>query len=232
MTVVSTLEEHFATFATALNSNTLRKSNLAALVSATQEGQDLLRRNIGRAADLIRDFKQLAIDQTTDMRREFDLAQVIGEVLTTIQPRFKATPFKLKAALSTDLVLDSYPGPLGQVLTNLIFNALLHGFENRSNGNILIESTPLDQDKVKIVCTDDGVGIDPRVIKNIFEPFFTTKLGQGGSGLGLHIVRNIVVGLLGGSIEVSSTLGEGARFEIILPIVAPSPPVQQEQASN
>jgi len=221
MTVVSTLEDQFAGFASALNSNALRKSDLVALVEATREGQSLLMRNIARAADLIRDFKQLAIDQTTEMRRKFDLAQVIREVLITIQPRFKATQFKIKVALSIDLMMDSYPGPLGQVLTNLVLNALLHGFENCSNGNILIESSPLGDDKVKITCSDDGVGMDPATVRKIFEPFFTTKLGQGGSGLGLHIVHTIVAGLLGGSIEVSSTLGQGTRFEITLPRVAP-----------
>lgn len=221
MTVVSTLEEHFSELVTALESKTLRRSELMALIDNTREGQALLSRNIQRAADLIRDFKQLAIDQTTDMRRVFDLAKVIHEVLITIQPSFKGTPYKVNTALAIDIQMDSFPGPLGQVVTNLLLNALIHGFEGRDSGVVMLETHLMDADQIKIVCTDNGIGMDTDVKNRIFEPFFTTKLGRGGSGLGLHIVHNIVAGLLGGRIEVFSVPGQGSRFEITLPRSAP-----------
>lgn len=221
MTVVSTLDEHFFNLAQTLENNTLRRSDLISVIEATREGQALLQRNIQRAADLIRDFKQLAIDQTTDMRRRFDLAKVIHEVLATIYPSFKGTPFKINTELALDVQMDSFPGPLGQVVTNLVLNSLIHGFEGRDSGYIRIESRQLADDHVMIICSDNGLGMSPEVKNRIFEPFFTTKLGQGGSGLGLHIVHNIVAGLLGGKVEVFSTPGEGTRFEITLPCTAP-----------
>lgn len=119
------------------------------------------------------------------------------------------------------LVLDSYPAPLGQVLDSLIHNALIHGFGANQSGTIDISATPAGDHAVEIRVRDNGRGIDPTHLKRIFDPFFTTRLGQGGSGLGLHIVHNIVTGVLGGRIEVHSTLGDGAEFLLTLPLNAP-----------
>ena len=118
--------------------------------------------------------------------------------------------------------MDSYPGPLGQVLTNLLTNALVHGFEGRSKGLIEITGGPGDDGEVCLTIVDDGAGIPPGLLDRVFDPFVTSKLGRGGTGLGLHIVWNTVTVVLGGSISVDSAPGQGTRFRIILPVIAPS----------
>lgn len=233
VTVVSTLEDRYLELDRLVHGNQLRRADLLATLEATQKGQALLHRNVGRAAELVRDFKQLAIDQTSDLRREFDLAEVIQEVLVTIQPQFKHTPFELRATLEAGIMMDSFPGPLGQVVTNLALNALIHAFEGRPRGTAQIVCNRLDEAHVKLVCADDGNGMSPDTCQKLFEPFFTTRLGKGGAGLGLYIVHGIVTGLLGGTITFRSAPGQGAEFEVVLPLIAPRPgPVAGKDAPN
>jgi signal transduction histidine kinase len=172
---------------------------------------------------LVRDFKQVAIDQTSDARRKFELDKVIEDVLVMVEPRFKATPYSIHTTLHTDLHMDSYPGSLGQVLTNLIINCLVHGLHDRETGHVYITCSNLTSQPgwVELSVRDDGWGMDDSVRRRIFDPFFTTKLGRGGSGLGMHIVHTIVTQLLGGQIEVSSDPGQGALMSLRLPKVAP-----------
>lgn len=222
LTVVSTLEERYGSLAEKLNGNqALRKSELSELVTASQLGHDLLRRNVEKAAELIRDFKQVAVDQSSEMRRLFDLGQVIEEVLVTVRPSFKHSPFRIETELPEGLAMDSYPGPLGQVLTNLVLNALIHAFDGAEQGVVRVACRLQGDGWATITCADDGRGMDDATRKRIFDPFFTTRLGRGGSGLGLNIVHNIVTGLLGGTITVTSTPGAGTRFEIALPTRVP-----------
>lgn len=222
LTVVSTLEEDYARLDQAVRGGgPIRKSELLDTLETSQAGHELLRRNVERAATLVRDFKQVATDQTSEMRRRFDLATAIEEVLVTIRPRFKHTPFVLRTELAEGLMLDSYPGPLGQVLTNLILNALIHGLEGREQGEVLIACRGLPDGWVEISCSDDGVGMAEDVRRRAFDPFFTTRIGRGGSGLGLSIVHNIATRLLGGRISVSSAPGSGSRFELLIPAEAP-----------
>jgi len=222
LTVVSALEDRWAKLEAMLsNATPMRRSLLEDLAKDTRRGQDILQRNVQKAADLVRDFKQVAIDQTTDSRRDFDLAQVIEDVLVMVEPSFKHKPFKIDTALCTGAAMNSYPGALGQVLTNLLMNALVHGFEGREHGTVRVSCQVLDADTVSLQVEDDGRGMDESVRRRIFDPFFTTKLGTGGSGLGMHIVHNIVVNVLGGQIEVFSTPGAGTRTEIRLPRKAP-----------
>ncbi|MFN7692938.1 MAG: sensor histidine kinase [Burkholderiales bacterium] len=224
MTVVTALEDRWAELDTAIKSGQpLRRSQLEALVTDTRRGQDILQRNVAKAADLVRDFKQVAIDQTSDARRKFDLDKVIEDVLVMVEPRFKATPYSIHTTLHTDLHMDSYPGSLGQVLTNLIINCLVHGLHDRETGHVYITCSNLTSQPgwVELSVRDDGWGMDDSVRRRIFDPFVTTKLGRGGSGLGMHIVHTIVTQLLGGQIEVSSDPGQGALMSLRLPKVAP-----------
>jgi len=179
-------------------------------------------RNRERANELLASFKQVAIDQTSAQRRQFMLLEVVEEILLTLQPTFKRTPFKLRCQIPGDLTMDSYPGPLGQVLTNLLTNSLQHGFEGRASGEVDITAKREDDGRVCLEVADNGMGIAPDLLGRIFDPFVTSKLGQGGNGLGLHIVWNTVNGVLGGTISVDSSPERGTRFRIILPIVAPS----------
>lgn len=222
MTVVSALGDRWAKLDQMLADNTpMRRSQLEELVKDTRRGQDILQRNVQKAADLVRDFKQVAIDQTTDSRRDFELAQVIEDVLVMVEPSFKHTPFKIVTDLSRDLEMSSYPGALGQVLTNLLMNALVHGFDGRDQGLVRVSCRSAGADQVELVVEDDGRGMDASIVRKIFDPFFTTKLGKGGSGLGMHIVHNIVTNVLGGQIEVQSTPDKGSRMTMLMPRLAP-----------
>lgn len=198
----------------------LTRSSLQRFLDNIEEGDLLIERNLERAAELIGSFKQLAVDQTSYQRREFSLKNMSHEITITLQPMLRKVPFVLHEDLCEDIKLDSYPGPLGQVLINLINNAVLHAFPGREQGNITLSCTKVG-DMAHLQVKDDGVGIEPHMQKNIFDPFFTTRLGQGGSGLGLHIVYTLVTGLLGGRIDVTSEVGVGTCFTLRLPLVAP-----------
>ena len=222
LTVVSALGDRWGKLETMLAGQVpMRRSLLEDLAKDTRRGQDILQRNVQKAADLVRDFKQVAIDQTTDSRRDFDLAQVVEDVLVMVEPSFKHTPFAVRTGLCEGLAMNSYPGALGQVLTNLLMNALIHGFEGRPSGSVSVSCAAAGADGVELCIEDDGRGMDESVRRRIFDPFFTTKLGTGGSGLGMHIVHNIVTNVLGGQIEVISSPGAGTRTMIRIPRVAP-----------
>jgi signal transduction histidine kinase len=182
---------------------------------------DILSRNLHRAADIVTNFKQVAVDQTSSQRRSFLLAEVVAGNVLTLQPTIKRTPFVIKQHVPEDLMMESYPGPLGQVITNLINNAIVHAYDGRREGLIAVTAQLSAQGLVTLGVEDHGVGIRREDVPRIFDPFFTTKLGVGGSGLGLNIVHNIVTEILGGTISVSSELGGGTRFTLMLPMSAP-----------
>jgi signal transduction histidine kinase len=182
---------------------------------------DILSRNLHRAADIVTNFKQVAVDQTSSQRRSFLLAEVVAGNVLTLQPTIKRTPFVIEQHVPEDLMMESYPGPLGQVITNLINNAIVHAYDGRREGLIAVTAQLSAQGWVTLGVEDHGVGIRREDVPRIFDPFFTTKLGIGGSGLGLNIVHNIVTEVLGGTISVSSELGGGTRFTLTLPMSAP-----------
>jgi signal transduction histidine kinase len=218
---VSTVYDHVREYRRRMESG-LWRPTLEAFVDRVERGSEIAVRNLERANELLTSFKQVAIDQASAQRRKFMLSEVVDEILLTLQPTFKRTPFKLRCQIPADLMMDSYPGPLGQVLTNLLTNALHHGFEGRARGQVDITAERQDDRTVCLEVADDGMGIAPDMLGRIFDPFVTSKLGRGGNGLGLHIVWNTVTAVLGGSISVDSTPDRGTRFRIILPVVAPS----------
>jgi signal transduction histidine kinase len=188
-------------------------------LQTTLTGTSMVMSNIARAAELIRGFKQLATDQASDQRRSFSLADELVNIQNAISPTLRKVPYVLKIIPSTDLItMDSYPGPLTSSIINLINNAIIHGFEGRESGTMTIQTQLVDPKQVEILFTDDGVGMTEEVRKRVFEPFFTTKLGQGGSGLGMHMVYNNVTKLLGGRIELESTPQQGTRYRLLLPL--------------
>jgi len=217
----STLQEEREYVVRALEGGGLRKSELLAALQTMATGNTLVFNNVQRAAEIIGGFKQLAVDQTTEMRREFMLDQVIAELLSSVQPMFRHTNFQIDSDLETDLRMDSYPGPLGQAIANIAQNARLHAFDGRERGVLTVLCRAVGADRVQILCSDDGIGMETEVRKHVFDAFFTTKLGQGGTGLGMQIVHNVVNVLLGGDIVVDSTPGEGTRVLMTLPRKAP-----------
>ena len=166
-------------------------------------------------------FKQVAVDRATEQRRPFDLLRTSQEVIATLQRTIHIAGHRLVVGIEPGVVLDGYPGPYGQVLTNLINNALLHAFGKRKGGTMQLQASRQRNSHVEVRFTDDGVGIAAENLSRIFDPFFTTKLGQGGSGLGMSVSYNIVTTLFGGEFEVHSTLGQGTCFILRLPLQAP-----------
>jgi PAS domain S-box-containing protein len=220
MAVASTLVEEAAAFSQKLLAGHARRSDVERGAKRIEEASVLIERNAVRAAKLINDFKEVAVDQTSSRRRQFQLLAVVQEVLHTAQPLFKTARHHVNLDISEDLVLDSYPGPLEQVLTNLLANSIRHGFEGREDGQITLQAQR-DGDRVLLHYSDDGCGIAASSLPHIFEPFYTTKLGRGGSGLGMYIVYNLVSNVLGGHIGIESEAGQGTHIRIALPQVAP-----------
>ncbi|CAN5191680.1 hypothetical protein BH11PSE9_BH11PSE9_09660 [soil metagenome] len=181
---------------------------------------EMIERSLRSAATLVSSFKQVAADQTADRRRTFELDKVVGELMATLRNQLQPQHHELQLKIPAGIRMDGYPGSLNQVLTNLMVNALQHGFENREGGHITIRATP-HAGSVTIEFGDDGHGIPDAHVRRVFEPFFTTRLGRGGTGLGLSISYNIVTSLLGGSISVASPPGSGAIFTIRIPSTAP-----------
>ncbi|MFT6581110.1 MAG: signal transduction histidine kinase [Alphaproteobacteria bacterium] len=174
-----------------------------------------------RAAELIASFKQVAVDRTTSNRRRFQLLEVVDEVILTLTPVIKQKSINVERDIPETIYFESYPGDLGQVLTNLIDNAIKHAFDGRDTGAIQISATRLDEASVRLTVTDNGKGMDAHIVDKIFDPFFTTKMGQGGTGLGMHVTYNAVVSILGGAIEVDSQPETGSTFRIDLPLIGP-----------
>lgn len=220
------LSDRLAEFEAEMSQGAVRKSAVASLTRNMSEGLDIIVKNIARAATLIRSFKQVAVDRTSDRRMNFEISDLLTDIAATLAPRFQPR-VHIEIAAARGLTLDSYPGSLGQVIINLAENAFVHGFAGERGGTIRLSARALPQNQYELIVEDDGAGVPPEHLKRIFEPFFTTRLGQGGSGLGLHIVHTIVTTVHGGSIEVTSSLDPssrleaGTRFRVVASCIAP-----------
>lgn len=220
LTVASTMEHQVKDFSTSMAGG-LKRTTLERFVGDIRDGSDILMRSLRRATELVSSFKQVAVDQTSETRREFILDEMVRDIVVTLGPTLRNTPHELLSDIPDNIRMQSFPGPLGQVLTNLISNALIHGVADCAKGTIRLQARHVRDGWVQLTVQDDGAGIAPENLQRIFDPFFTTKLGQGGSGLGLSIVYGIVRNTLGGTIQVDSAPGEGARFVLDLPLMAP-----------
>jgi signal transduction histidine kinase len=198
----------------------IRKSVFDQFLKDCTEATELMERNILRAVTLIGSFKLVAVDQSSERRRTFDVKEVIAEVIQILHPMLIKSKSTVDMAIDSGITLDSYPGPLGQVVTNLVANSLLHGFSTGSNGTITLKAYTAS-DRVILDYTDNGQGMSTEIAARAFDPFFTTRMGVGGSGLGLYIVYNIVTGTLGGTISLETSPGHGVRFRIDIPVSAP-----------
>ena len=231
VTASSTLRDEQRKFAPLVERG-MTRSALKGFVDTVAEAAEILERNLERAVDLIGSFKQVAVDQSGFNRRSFDLSEVVHEVLTVMRPAIRASRVEVNQNIVPGLMMDSYPGSLGQVLMNLINNTLLHAFVDQDPGSLTISTWRHDDSSICISVKDDGRGVPIEHQSRVFDPFFTTRLGQGGSGLGLNIAFNIVRDLLGGNIELISAPGIGAEFKICIPTVAPSPQVDGDSLAG
>jgi signal transduction histidine kinase len=164
----------------------------------------------------VRSFKQVAVDQSSDDVRSFNLRTYLNEVLLSLQPKLKGRPVKVEVDCPQDLTLDSFPGAVSQIVTNMVVNSLVHGFERDQKGTIAIRAG-LEDGLVTLEYADDGAGMDADTLGKLFDPFFTTKRGTGGSGLGAHILYNLATGPLGGSVRAESEPGKGLQYYLKFP---------------
>jgi signal transduction histidine kinase len=220
LTVASTLAYRCANFADQIVSGPVRRSRLVDFSDGCRDAANQLVVNLQRAGELIQSFKQVAADRSQADRRIFDLKLATEQIVASVRPGLSKYRDSLALEIPSDIMLDSYPGAYGQVLTNLIFNAVTHGFAGGLDGHVLIKARHLDPGQVEITFSDDGGGIPEEVQRHVFDPFFTTGRAQGRTGLGLYIVRNLVTDQLGGRISLVSAPGKGTIICMTLPLRA------------
>jgi signal transduction histidine kinase len=195
----------------------LKKSDLLSYVEVATRSSDILEANLGRAAELVRSFKQVAVDQSSEAIRVVELGQYIHDVMTSLRPELRKAGHGVTVDAPDPVELETTPSAIWQIVSNLVMNSILHAFEPGQRGHLTISVTRAEEAAI-IVYRDDGRGMSPDVRRRIFEPFFTTRRGQGGSGLGLSIVYNLVTKTLGGTILCTSAQDVGTEFMITIPM--------------
>lgn len=217
VTAASHLQRKTKEFEDLFRSGKATKADLEKFLSVCSDSAQITLINLRRAAELVASFKRVAVDQSSEERRTFKVGQYMGEILLSLRPKLKHTHFKIEVRCSDELQLDSYPGAFSQIITNMVVNTIMHAYSDNEQGLVVIEAAKEGGDFV-LSYTDDGEGIDPRYVSKIFDPFFTTKRGQGGTGLGLYILYNLVTQKLGGTVNCKSENGKGAAFSIRFPL--------------
>jgi C4-dicarboxylate-specific signal transduction histidine kinase len=216
LVAVSTLDDEARSVSGQVATGAIRRQVLQQFFDQASELAQVALRSCHRAAKLITSFKQVAADQTSEVRRGFSLQSVVDDHLATLRPSLAGARWQIECEVPGDIECDSFPGPLGQVIVGLVQNAGLHAFEGDRAGTLRITAQTVG-DEVELQFADDGAGMSPETLAHVFDPFFTTKLGQGGNGLGLAIARNIVTGILGGALHAQSRSGQGSTFVLRFP---------------
>ena len=229
LTVASSFARRCDEFAKEVGSGPLRRSRLDEFLEGGRDAANQLVTNLQRAGELVQSFKQVAVDRSHADRRPFDLRESTDQIVASLRPVLKKSQITLTVDVPPGLTMDSYPGSYGQVLTNLFLNSVVHAFPDGRAGSVLVEARQV-RDDVDIFVSDDGVGMSEEIQRRAFDPFFTTRRGEGGTGLGLHIIFNLVTQQLGGRLAFESRLGWGTRFRITLPRVAPGESQPEEAA--
>jgi PAS domain S-box-containing protein len=221
LTVASSLERKIAVIAAEFAQDHLKRSSLTEFLETGREASAQLVANLNRAAQLIQSFKQVATDQNYSNRRAFDLGDLTAQIVMSLRPGLTEQNLNLNVECQPDLTMNSYPGPYGQVLTNLFLNSVMHAFADGKGGTVDIKVQASGTDNVEILFCDDGCGMSLDIRRKAFDPFFTTRRDRG-TGLGLHIVYSIVTDCLGGRLTLDSAPGEGTKIVMVLPRVAPT----------
>jgi two-component system, NtrC family, sensor kinase len=217
ITLASTLADETAALMSALTQGQLKRSVFRAYLDTAAESSQLLLANLNRAGDLVQSFKQVAVDQASLERRTFRIKAYLKEIVLSLSPHLRKTHHAMSVTGDEALEIDSYPGAIAQIVTNLITNSLIHAFAPGERGQLQFVVATEDN-YLCITYRDNGCGIPAENLSKIFNPFFTTGRAQGGTGLGLHIVYNLVTQTLGGQIDVWSELGQGSQFQLRLPM--------------
>jgi len=228
ITSISALNEHVDSLQAAINDEKLTKSFLVNKLVLLKEYEEIIERSLIKSVDLIRSFKSVAVEQHTDPEVEINLAEHVNNVVNTVKTMFKTQNYLIKIEVDEQFSLVTYPSAWNQILTNFMVNSHIHGFESSRDGEITINFTESDG-YLTLLYQDNGKGISDEVKNKVFEPFITTKRGQGGSGLGLNIVFNLIDAKLGGTIETLD-VDKGVCFKVKVPIRSEQVPTKQELA--
>ncbi|MFZ5570496.1 MAG: sensor histidine kinase [Thermodesulfobacteriota bacterium] len=216
ITAASLLEDKTNSLIQQYATGKIQRSVLEKYIKIAAETSGMILNNLNRAAELVKSFKQVAVDQSVEDLRKFNIKSYVQELLVSLRPRLKKGGHHISFVCPDDLTIMSYPGALSQIITNLVMNSLIHGFEEREGGDIYLEFRR-ETKRVVLIYSDNGRGMDQKTLGKIFDPFFTTKRSHGGTGLGMHILYNLVTQTLGGQMECTSSPGEGVVFLIQLP---------------
>jgi PAS domain S-box-containing protein len=217
VTAASSIDEEVKKLTAEFEAGRMKRSTLESFIAHVNLASKILLGNLQRASELIRSFKQVAVDQSSDDNRTINLHHYVAEILSSLHPMFKNTAIKVENNCAPDLFVYTQPGAIYQIISNLVLNSLTHAYANEQAG-LLRFSARRVADSVVLEYQDDGSGIAEKDLSRVFDPFFTTKRGQGGSGLGLNIVYNLVNSTLNGKIDVESKLGLGTKFRIMFPV--------------
>jgi signal transduction histidine kinase len=223
VTAASHLVQRTTELREAWQAGSMKRSTLDRYIEAVKDSSRLILTNLERSNELVQSFKQVAVDQSSEARRTFRVRSYLEDILRSLRPKLKRTPHLVEIDCDPGLILTSYPGALAQVVTNLVLNSVVHAYPEGVSGRITLAAAAHDSG-VRLDYSDDGCGIPDELRRHIFEPFFTTRRAAGGSGLGLHIVYNLVTQRLGGTITVDSAAGKGTRFTVDIPDAAAEPP--------
>jgi signal transduction histidine kinase len=216
VTATSYLVEKNKQVKKSFNNHSLSSKGMQDYIEAVDETLDIIMTSMQRSTEMVNNFKMVAVDVSSEKLRSFTLHDYLSRVINSLTPEIRKTRHIVEVA-GDDLLIDSYPGALSQVITNIIMNAIIHGYDNGQKGHILIR-TVLDGSNVHINCSDDGKGMTTESLKKVFEAYYTTRDGEGGSGLGTSIIQQLVTETLKGQVSCSSELGKGTMFTITLPV--------------
>lgn len=222
LTAATFLEEKVSDVAGEVAKESLTRRSLDEFLDLAGQSSKIIVANLHRASDLVRSFKQVAVDQSSDELRTFKLVDYIDEILLSLLPQTKKTPHTITVTGNRDIVLTSFPGALSQIITNLVMNSLSHAFDDGETGEIRIDAS-LSGQNARLHYSDNGKGVAPEVLNRIFDPFYTTKRGSGGSGLGMHIVYNLATQKLGGTVVCESVPEHGISVHLTIPLSQAKP---------
>ncbi|MBF0202261.1 MAG: response regulator [Desulfamplus sp.] len=224
ITAASFLKEKTVSVENLLASGDLKKSDLESYLQNMAEVSHSILMNMERAAALIKSFKQVAVDQTIEEKRIFNFKKYLQDVLITLKPGYRHRPqIVIEIKCRDDIEVNSYPGAFSQIFSNLVMNSLIHGFKEKQAGKIVFDISSIGN-RLEMRYRDTGSGMTEEQIKKVFDPFFTTIRGQGGTGLGMSVVFNLVTQTLKGAIDCRSVSGEWSEFHIAVPDIVTAEP--------
>ena len=215
VTGASHLMEELKQITVAINDSSLTETQLTDFFEDLQQGLSIIFNNTQKATNLVKSFKQVAVDQSSNEVRQVNLSVYLDEIVMSLKPKLKRTQHSVKIDCPSSIQISLNAGALSQIISNMIMNSLIHGFEDKKKGRIQIKVQEKEY-SVNIHYADDGRGMSPEALNMLFEPFYTTKRSEGGSGLGTHLIYNLVQSL-SGKIKVKSELGKGLAYLVTIP---------------